>query len=205
VVFIANEEFKRPVTSVHYDSFDAGYQAGEYLLGKGVRELLYVAGGEYNWIRQRELGIAAALRAAGLPEDALRTATSLLGHDDGRYEEAGYLAASAAFARRVPQAVVACNDRTAMGVARAASEFGLEVGRAIGLVGFDDEPESSALGLTTFQPPLEEMGAEAARLAINAVARTGTSQRICLHSHLIERHSTARVGAAVKEAIAAVV
>ncbi|HEY3333509.1 MAG TPA: substrate-binding domain-containing protein [Capsulimonadaceae bacterium] len=190
VVFVSNEDFKRPVLTVYYDSFDAGYQAGEYLVNKGIRDILFVAGGNYPWIYQRLNGINAALVAHGLPSEALTLTSSMLGHVDGRYEDAGLEAASAAFTRHIPEAIIACNDRTAFGAMRAAEQRGLVLGEDIAIVGYDDEPESSSRGLTTFQPPLEEMGVEAARLAVKAITSGIASQRICLHSHLIERRST---------------
>ena len=191
VVFVSNEELKRPVLSVYYDSFDAGYQVGEHLAKRGYQDILYVAGCDEAWVQHRLNGLTTALAAAGLPAESLRLSVSLLGSVDGQYNEAGYEAASQAFAEQLPDAVVGCNDRTALGVARAVAEYGKTVGQDIALIGFDDDPEARVLGLPTLQPPLEEMAVEAARLAASALTKGTASQRSCLHSHLIERSSTA--------------
>ncbi len=57
-------------------------------------------------------------------------------------------------------AVFACNDQMALGAIHAANEMGLQVPRHLGVVGFDNRPESAYYcpPLTTVQHPLMEQG-----------------------------------------------
>ncbi|HEY3332656.1 MAG TPA: substrate-binding domain-containing protein [Capsulimonadaceae bacterium] len=190
LVIVASEDVKRPVLSVYYDSYDVGYQAGEYFVRKGVSDIAYVATSALPWAQLRLAGIRAALSAYGYDGDALAVTTVLERNDAGRYIGAGQDAAEVILSRRVPAAVICCNDNSATGFYNAAKSMGIEAGRDFALMGFDDEPEATLLDITTFQPPLEQIGAETARLAIEALTKGTVSQKICLHSHLIERSST---------------
>ncbi len=66
-----------------------------------------------------------------------------------------------------PDAVVATSDVLGAEVIRVATHLGLDVGRDIGVVAFDDllYQSNEAWGLTTMIQPIYEMGREALRLA----------------------------------------
>jgi DNA-binding LacI/PurR family transcriptional regulator len=185
VVLVASEDLGRPLLSVYYDSYDAGYQAGEYFGRRGIGDIAYVASTKYNWARQRLDGITAALTSYGMRESDVEVLLYAEHH-----REVGQMAARAILSKRVPTAVICGNDLTASAFSKTAREMGFELGEDYALMGFDDEPDSTLLGITTFQPPLEQIGMEAARLATEAVTKGIASQKICLHSHLIERSST---------------
>lgn len=59
-----------------------------------------------------------------------------------------------------PTAIVALNDTQAIGALHAARELGLEVGRDISIIGFDDAPMSQYLfpPMTTVRQPIREAG-----------------------------------------------
>ena len=66
-----------------------------------------------------------------------------------------------------PTAVVCARDVFAHGACQAASEAGLQVGRDISVVGYDDISWGSAKrALTTFHEPCREMGAAAADMIV---------------------------------------
>lgn len=65
-----------------------------------------------------------------------------------------------------PTAIFAYNDRMALGAYEAIQEIGLEVGKDISVIGFDNQPyfaDALRPGLTTVQLPHYEMGAWAAQ------------------------------------------
>ena len=69
-----------------------------------------------------------------------------------------------------PTSIFAYTDRMAMGAYAAAHEAGLEIGKDISIIGFDNQPDiANALrpGLTTIQLPHYEMGKVATHLLIN--------------------------------------
>jgi LacI family transcriptional regulator len=65
-----------------------------------------------------------------------------------------------------PVSVFASCDLVAHGVMDEAADRGLELGRHVRLVGFDDQPWTEEAGLSTVHQPIEHMGALAARLLL---------------------------------------
>jgi hypothetical protein len=64
-----------------------------------------------------------------------------------------------------PHAAILCaSDLLALGALRAVRHRGLEPGRDVGVVGFDDSDVAEALQLTSLRQPLREAAAEAWRI-----------------------------------------
>ncbi|GAB3971712.1 LacI family DNA-binding transcriptional regulator [Actinoallomurus acanthiterrae] len=57
-----------------------------------------------------------------------------------------------------PTAIVTATDTLAVGVLRAAQQWGVEVGRDLAVVGFDDTPTAAALDLSSVRQPIELVG-----------------------------------------------
>jgi DNA-binding LacI/PurR family transcriptional regulator len=59
-----------------------------------------------------------------------------------------------------PTAIITCNDLMALGVIRAAQKRGLEIGKDLAVVGYDDIPqaEHSIPSLTTIHQPIYHIG-----------------------------------------------
>jgi DNA-binding LacI/PurR family transcriptional regulator len=57
-----------------------------------------------------------------------------------------------------PTAFVAATDTLAVGVMRGCQRWGLEVGRDVAIVGFDDTPTAAALELSSVRQPIEVVG-----------------------------------------------
>ncbi|WP_345127941.1 LacI family DNA-binding transcriptional regulator [Streptomyces chiangmaiensis] len=57
-----------------------------------------------------------------------------------------------------PTAVVVATDTLAVGALQAVRDHGLIPGRDIAVVGFDDSPAATALGLSSVRQPIEEVG-----------------------------------------------
>ena len=94
---------------------------------------------------------------------------------------------------RPPSAIVAFNDKAAVGALRAASERALRVPEDLSVTGYDDIDlgRSTTPTITTVRQPLEEMGRMAVSLLMRLVARhTVDTLHIELATHLIVRGST---------------
>ena len=165
--------------------------ATEHLLMLGHERIGAIAGPE-NWIASdgRLVGYRAALAAAG------RLAPGELVRAGGEPTvESGYEAASWLLDLAVPPtAIVAFNDKMAIGAYQAARKRGLRVPEDLSIVGFDDVELSRVAQppLTTVRQPLEEM----ARMAVALLVRLIEGQEIdTLHvelaTELIVRDSTA--------------
>src|SRR5699024_8204839 len=133
------------------------------LVAAGYRELAVLTGPRTHLTAsERTAGFADALAEQGLdvaPEHLVECAFTR----DGGYAGMAELLA----AGRRPQAVFAVNDVMAMGAMAAAREAGLDVGRDIGVAGFDDihTLRDVTPGLSTVAVPLQDVGMRATRRA----------------------------------------
>lgn len=153
------------IASVSAANLAAARSITGHLVDLGHRRI-GVIGGPAEWLasQSRITGHASALADAGvlsMPE-LLR---SIEPTADWGYEAAGELLDLA----ERPTALVAFNDKAAVGALRAAYERGLEVPRDLSVTGFDDLDlsRSTVPRLTTARQPLEEMG----RMAVSLLMR----------------------------------
>ncbi|HSG41149.1 MAG TPA: substrate-binding domain-containing protein, partial [Thermoanaerobaculia bacterium] len=128
--------------------------ATQHLIDLGHTDIAHIAG-SMDWFdgRVRKRGWEAALRDAGLPQGlciegdwsprwAYETGLKLVRED------------------RVPQAIFAASDHTALGLIRAFAENGVRVPEDVSIVGFDDIE-----GSDFFLPPLTTVRQDFAALA----------------------------------------
>ncbi|WP_229841041.1 LacI family DNA-binding transcriptional regulator [Streptomyces brasiliensis] len=84
-----------------------------------------------------------------------------------------------------PTAVVAATDTLAVGALHTVRDRGLEPGRDVAVVGFDDSPAAAALGLSSVRQPIEEVGrlvmAEVLRLTDRTLGPNGEPPAEPLH------------------------
>ncbi|MEV1178037.1 substrate-binding domain-containing protein, partial [Nonomuraea sp. NPDC049784] len=108
--------------------------------------------------------------------------------------EHGYLAASELLdLPDRPTALVAFNDKMAVGALWAAAERGLSVPGDLSVAGFDDIDVSRATSpaLTTVRQPLQEMGRMAVTLLMRLLSRHAVEAlHVSLETELIVRGST---------------
>jgi DNA-binding LacI/PurR family transcriptional regulator/signal transduction histidine kinase len=88
-------------------------------------------------------------------------------------------------------AIVAANDRMAIGAFEALQMRGIQVPESIALTGFDDVHEARALGvpLTTVRQPFFDMGKQAVELLLRRIAGEPLPQSIITSTQLIVRWS----------------
>lgn len=151
-----------PFPSIQVDNVEAARRATEYLLSLGHTAVGCITGPADSYtVQDRLAGYKAALKAHGL---SLRRRLIV----EADFEEAGgYAAARQLLATRDrPTAVIAANDRSAMGVLAALADAGIAVPGEMSVMGFDDIPLASFLrpALTTVSVPSSQLGREAALL-----------------------------------------
>jgi len=147
----------------------AGVSAGvAHLVDAGHRRIAFIGGPfEFNTQRERLAGYQNALEEAGISVDGSLVLDAKGGRAEGR-EAARELLAS----RKRPTAIACASDLRALGVLDAAQELGIDVPRDLSVVGFDDIPEAaiSEPPLTTVRHPRRELGAAAAKAAVDGLA-----------------------------------
>jgi LacI family transcriptional regulator/LacI family repressor for deo operon, udp, cdd, tsx, nupC, and nupG len=178
-----------PSPFVAVDGRAAAEAAIRHLLGLGHRRIgLIQLPSELADSEPRYLGYAEALAAAGLTIDPLLIVEA------GRREEDGYQAMNELLGLpQPPTAVLACSDELAFGAMHALYDAGLEVGRDVSLVGFDDVPIAAHTHppLTTLRQPRRAIGEHLAALLIAAVEnRTAPPRSVTLGARLVIRRST---------------
>ncbi|HMR49790.1 MAG TPA: LacI family DNA-binding transcriptional regulator [Geminicoccaceae bacterium] len=144
------------------DEVGGGRVAAEYLIGQGHTRIALLRGEHDSPASQlREQGFRLAMAHAGIP---VREAWV---RDGGFRIDRGYHAAIGVLdvpPRERPTAILAGNDRAALGVLLAAATLGVEVPRDLSVVGYDDErilADTTVPPLTTMALPLAEMGRRA--------------------------------------------
>jgi LacI family transcriptional regulator len=174
-----------PIDSVYIDNAEASAAMTRYLIERGHRRIAMILA-EVGPSRQRALGYASVMRAAGLRPDVVT---------DSRYsEESGARAMSEILARgqERPTAIFGANDMLAVGAMVFARSAGLSVPGDIAIAGFDDIPAAKLLGLTTVRQPEFDLGALAARTLVERLQPGGLKlhgQSLKLKFEIMKRSS----------------
>jgi LacI family transcriptional regulator len=115
--------------------------------------------------------------------------------EDGRFTEEGGAAAAKALLTRHPEltAIMAGNDKMALGALHYLHRNGIDVPGRVSVVGFDDLPQSAYTrpALTTVHLPLYDVGAQACERLIERIRGSVEKVADVLQTHLIVRESTA--------------
>jgi DNA-binding LacI/PurR family transcriptional regulator len=179
--------------SVVIDDVAVASKATEHLVGLGHTRIALMAGGpaeaRFTAESQRERGFHLVMKKNSLVEDPM---LEVFGH----FTIEGGESAMDALLNQLnpPTAVFAMSDEMAFGAIRSLRKHELEPGRDVSIVGVDDHPMSSYLGLTTVSQPVSELGVTAAErlvgqiLGIDPLAGNGRVTE--LPTQLIVRNST---------------
>lgn len=175
---------------IFLDNHRAAFQATQHLTQLGHRCIAQITGPlTEDCVHERGRGYLDALAAAGIvPDPALVVAGDWAA-------TSGYVALRELLARAPDiSAVVAQNDRMAVGAIRAARELGRRVPHDLSVIGFDDMPLASYFDppLTTMRQDTFAIGQACARMLLDCLGRPSAEPRqIRLEAELVVRDSTA--------------
>lgn len=180
------------VPSVTLNDFKAGYMAAEYLLKKNFRNITFIAPPQkISIFKKRVEGYLAALQAYNVPilSDTVRYGT--LSIEGGKAEIRNMIDTCP-----LPDAIIAGDDFTALGVIRQLKEEGVAPGR-VAVMGFANEVFSEFItpSLTTIEQQPHKMGAECARIFLSVVKKKNpheSPEKVVLEPILVERESTGK-------------
>ncbi len=146
------------------DDYSGACMAVEHLYALGHRRIAFLGGvmGTSTWSFRKSGFLAAMEQLGGEVDDSLIM-------PGGTNREFGRRAAAMLLALKEPVTGAIChNDIVAIGVCAGLREAGVEVGRDISIVGFDNLPESEAWvpPLTTIEAYPRGVGAETGRLLL---------------------------------------
>jgi DNA-binding LacI/PurR family transcriptional regulator len=191
-VFIGDVSKNEEIGWVALDDVKAGYMAAKHLLELGHRDILCITGLQNEaCTKDRNQGIFQAFAEYGVPLDSEK----IINGDWAA--TSAYQAVESALKNNIKfTAVLAENDRMAIGAMRAFRDAGFSVPEQYSVIGIDDMPLASYFDppLTTIQQNVTEIGKEAAEMLIQKIAQPelkGQSSRFSVQ--LIQRKSTAPI------------
>ncbi len=176
--------------SVEIDDYRGAFLATTHLLDQGYQRIAYIAGPPHMEIFNRRLqGYVDALKARNRQADERLIAYGEVSTESGRA-----LAASMLESPDMPDAFVAVEDFTALGVLQAIRKKEIRRPGEVGVIGFANEAFSEYLtpSLSTVDQQTNTMGVQAARLFFERL-QTGQQtkpERVVLEPRLIIRESS---------------
>lgn len=192
VVIVDRTRGDDSLCSAAADDVAGGRLAAEHLIERGHRRIGFLGGPlSIGQVAERREGALAAIREAGLPDDALvDVVTPSLSLAAGR--EAGERLAGLP-ARRRPTAAFCANDLLALGLLQQTTQSGRRVPDDLAIVGFDDIDfaGAAAVPLTSVRQPRDELGRAAARLLLEEAGGGDHEHRaLTFTPELVARAST---------------
>ncbi len=170
-VLVVARRVRSPSIHVVRTADDKGIRlAVEHLISLGHREIVHVDGGRAPGAADRRRGYRTAMRSHGLPVRVL---------PGGLTEQAGGAAARRLLSEALPSAVVAFNDRCAVGLLDTALRADVSVPGDLSIVGFDDDRLSrlAHINLTTVGQDVPELASLAVQRLIARLDGTATPGR----------------------------
>lgn len=176
------------VPSVLYDDEKAGYHVAKLLLDAGHKNIGVITGPLESAHTSRRLnGYLEGLYEYGIPYNPKLTAHGDWNRDSG-YALAEQLIQAGA------TAIFSQNDIMAMGVIDYCTTNGIEIGRDLSLIGFDNREISTVCRptLSTVELPLFDIGHTSASILIDEIEEKPStlSGEVLLECTIIEREST---------------
>ena len=164
--------------------------ATRHLLALGHRRIGFIAGPQKNPAAMERLtGYKDALHEVDLPVDP-----ELIFEGDFSQISGFQLGRKLLSLNPLPTGIIASNDGMAFGVMEALREKGLEIGKDVSLIGYDDLPMAAKVDppLTTVRQRIDQITLEAMELLISLIeGRPTPRMQRELSTELIVRESTA--------------
>ncbi|HEX2948847.1 MAG TPA: GntR family transcriptional regulator [Armatimonadota bacterium] len=206
-VSILIDELPLPFPHICVDQQNTGFLAAQHLLETGYTRILVVRPFMETWFEKRIDGAFSAVRHADLTDDTIvitPKTTDLPSNDQffkqpaqQRAEQLQHIIDESilndpAITQSGHVGIIAPNDRVATEMLPLLRARQITLGKDVGLISFDNDLWAAADGLSTLHPPLEEMGATAANILLDALHGRRLPTRISLCSQVIQRASTQR-------------
>ena len=178
--------------AVIYENYQSSYTAAVELVKAGNRRLGIITGDmNLKIARDRFRGFIDGARASGVEvqeKDILYGDFTRIG---------AYEVAKAAFrSGDYPEAIFTSNNRTSLGLMKAARECGIEIGRDIAVIGNDFVHELDYLDIpfSTVRRDNEEMGRQSVRMLVDRLENPKKARSICMIPFVTDLQGTEKRG-----------
>lgn len=193
VVLLADSFYEsdiEEIRTVSMDNFIGGYMAANHLLSLGHRKIIYVGYRSASISHQhRYRGFQAALEKMGLSFETIEN------HGDSSTMDKGYELGKDLFSKPLEVSAVFCaTDTIALGVLRAADEYGLSIPEDFSLMGYDNIVYSSLpkIMITTIDQNKKKIAENAMNLMLESIENPEATRgkHIITQPELVKRTST---------------
>lgn len=191
VIFLDRKVDIEGINYVGSDNEVGSYNATKYLINLGHTKIIYLAGSEeISTEQERHSGFIKALKEHNINFDY-----------DNFYKQANYdfeesykqikISIENKINKKMDfSAIFSTSDSMCFGAKKAIEEAGLSIPNDISLLGYDNIPFSSAIGLTTVSTQVYEIGKNAVLSLLNIInERIEEPVEIILQSNIVIRSS----------------
>ncbi len=189
VVLVLTTSSHLQIPYIKVDDYQASYQATEYLIGKGHKEIGMISGSKTD-------KLAGLPRIEGykqaLTDNSLTISENRITYGDFAYRSG--MRCMEELLKKAPEitAVFAASDEMAVGALSCAYKKGVKVPDDLSIIGYDDtqEAEMAIPPLTTVHQPIYDMGKMAVEMLLNTKETVGS---ILMPHHIVERDSVRKI------------
>lgn len=178
--------------SVSFDFHKSSYMAVEFLINNGFKDIAFLTP-PFDRKSRRMLykGYIDALEDNGIkPKKELTIQSSESKTDNDEYKNGNYLAKLLLKQKQLPEAVVAINDITAIGIINELESKGINIPEDLSIISFDDITFAKMFtpALTTMRQPFYETGISTAQKLLKKIeGKEPDNNKIIIEPELIIR------------------
>lgn len=181
-----------PVSKVVFNDYKWAVFATEHLIEQGYRDILHLSGPRnLQLIQDRIRGFKKAMEKHGLPVTESQIVECGIFIEDGERTMERLIREG-----RIPDAIFATNDPTAIGAMKVLKKHGYKIPQDVGVVGFSNTQMAEIVepALTSVRQPTTEMGRVAAELLLEQITSETPPppKTVVLDGELIIRESSVK-------------
>ena len=191
IVFLDRKVEFNNINYVGSDNKIGAYNATKYLIDLGHKNIIYMAGPQdISTERERFAGFIKALNDNNIDFDDSKYKKIANFNFDESYEQMKGIIKS----KLNYTAIFSACDIMCFGIKKATEEYGISIPNDISLVGYDNIPFSSMIGLTTVSSQSYEMGKNAVLSILNIISERITDNiNIVLQPNIVIRNSCKKI------------
>ncbi|WP_157151981.1 LacI family DNA-binding transcriptional regulator [Brachyspira sp. SAP_772] len=191
IIFLDRKVDINNINYVGSDNEIGAYNATKYLIDLGHKDIIYMAGlQDISTEKERFAGFTKALNDNNIDFDDSKYKKIANFNFDESYEQMKGIIKS----KLNYTAIFSACDIMCFGIKKATEEYGISIPNDISLIGYDNIPFSSMIGLTTVSSQAYEMGKNAVLSVLNIISeRVNNNINIILQPNIVIRNSCKKI------------
>lgn len=191
IIFLDRRVDMDNVNYVGSNNEEGAYNATKYLIDLGHKKIIYMAGPKnISTEKERFSGFIMALNENDIDFDMKKYYKTANFNFNESYKQMKEIIKS----KLEYTAIFSACDIMCFGIKKAIEESGMSIPEDVSLIGYDDIPFSSIIGLTTVSSQVYEMGKNAVLSILNIIKqRTKENINIVLRPNIVIRNSCKKI------------